>query len=226
MRSAPFSSVPVGSVPGIRLESAQNALRAPPAGKRNGQATKPGRSCNFGLSACHATSVPETMDWRKNLAARDASAAILTRDRPGGEKRRLVQVAPATAARPTGRSAAAHPEIMSQKARKSTARKAAARFRSIVDLPVAALNGQIQRAPATQFAIASRERAAGRRFAQGGRLRGSASETSICVLRRSADLTCSPKQGKHRSDRAGMRRFRKRPTERSKGKDFGKPPSE
>jgi hypothetical protein len=46
----------------MRLESAQNALRSPPAGKRNRQATNPGRSFSLGLSARHATSIPETTD--------------------------------------------------------------------------------------------------------------------------------------------------------------------
>ena len=62
------------------------------------------------------------------------SETILSRDPPGGRKRRLVHVAPATAARPTGRSAGAHPEIMSQKARKSAAREAAARLRPTADI--------------------------------------------------------------------------------------------
>ena len=192
----------------MRLESAQNALRAPPGGNRNGQATNPGRSCNFGLSARHATSAPETIDWRKKLAARDANAAILSRDPPGGEKRMLVQVAPATAARPTGRSAGAHPEIRSQKASKNIARKAAARLRSGRASPVCAFNGQIQRALATRFAIAAREGAAGRKSAQGGRWRGSASVIPIRVARRGAELSCSPKQGKHWGGRAEMRRLR------------------
>ena len=210
----------------MRLESAQNALRAPPGGNRNGQVTNPGRSCNFGLSARHATSTPETIDWRKKLAARDANAAILGCDPPGGEKRRLIQVAPATAARPTGRSAGAHPEIMSQKARKSVARKAAARLRPTVESPVATLKGQIQRALATRLAIAAREGAAGRKSAHGGRLRGSASETSIRVLRRSADLSCSPKQGKHRGERSEMLRLRKPPSGRVEGKDLERSRSE
>ena len=98
--------------------------------------------------------MPETIDWRKKLAARDASDNPQLRS-PGGRRRRLVHVAPATAARPTGKSAGAHPEIMSQKARKSAARKAAARLRRRGS-PVAALKRQIRRAFATRFAIASR----------------------------------------------------------------------
>jgi hypothetical protein len=93
---------------------------------------------------------------------------------------------------------------MSQKASKSAARKAAARLRPTVESPVATLKGQIQRALATRLAIATRKGAAGRKSAHGGRLRGSASETSIRVLRRSADLSCSPKQGKHRGERSEM----------------------
>jgi hypothetical protein len=80
------------------------------------------------------------MDWRKKLAASDAIAASLYRDPNGGRKRRLTQVAPTTAAIPTGRSAGAHPEIMSQKARKNVARTAATRKR----LPAGALNAAIQ----------------------------------------------------------------------------------
>ena len=109
---------------------------------------------------------------------------------------------------------------MSQNTRKSAARKAAPG--PTVESPVA-LNGQIQRALATQFAIAARG-AAGRKSAQGGRLRGSASETSIRVLPRSTDLSCSPKQGKHQGERAEMRRLRKAPPgRRSEGKDLEKP---
>jgi len=91
--------------------------------------------------------VPETIDWRKKLAASDASAVILSPFRPAGEKRMLNQVAPATAAKPTGRFAGDHPEIMSQKARKSVARRAAARLKSSSPSPVCAFNGQIQCAP-------------------------------------------------------------------------------
>ena len=69
----------LGSVPGIRLESAQNALRSPPSGKRNGRRTKPARSLSPGLSARQATSVPETTDCRKKLAASVRSQASLTR---------------------------------------------------------------------------------------------------------------------------------------------------
>jgi hypothetical protein len=137
--------VPVGSVPGIRLESAQNALRSPPSGKRNGQATNPGLSLKLGLSARQATSVPETTDWREKLAASVASEASLNRDRFGGSKRKLTHVAPATAATPTGRSAGAHPEIMSQKMRNSAARAAATRARRRVTLSAGALNRPIQR---------------------------------------------------------------------------------
>lgn len=121
--------MPVGSVPGIKLDSAQNALRSRPEGKRSGQATNPGRSSNLGLSARHATSTPETIDWRRKLAASSARDPTLSRDPRGGRKRRLVHVAPATAARPTGRSAGDQPEIMSQNARKHVARRAAARAR-------------------------------------------------------------------------------------------------
>ena len=129
--SAPCSFVPVGSVPGIRLDSAQNALRWPPAGKRNGQTTNPGFRFKLGLSARHATSVPDTTDWRKKFARSTASEANLSRDGPfGGKRRKLTQVAPHTAASPTGRSANAHPEIMSQKARRSAARTAHTRGRA------------------------------------------------------------------------------------------------
>jgi hypothetical protein len=152
--SAPCSSIPVGSVPGIRLERAQNALRWPPGGNLNGQATNPGRRFNLGLSARHATSAPETIDWRRKFATSAPSETILVRDRPGGRRRRLVHVAPATAARPTGRSLRAHPEIISQKARKSAPRAAAARFKPSGALPVEALNSQFQGASARGCAIA------------------------------------------------------------------------
>jgi hypothetical protein len=112
----------------------------PPAGRRNGQATNPGCSFKLGLSARHATSVPEATDWRKKLAASDAIAASLYRDPNAGRKRRLTQVVPTTAAIPTGRSAGTHPEIMSQNARKNAARTAATRKR----LPPGALNAAIQ----------------------------------------------------------------------------------
>jgi hypothetical protein len=141
---APCSFMPVGSDPGIRLERAQKALRSPPGGRRNGQTTNPGFRFKFGLSARQATSVPETADWRKKLAASAPSDASLNRDAFGGRKRKLVHVAPATAASPTGRSAGAHPEIMSQKTRKSADRPAAARARPEGALSAGALNGPIQ----------------------------------------------------------------------------------
>jgi len=199
-RSAPFSSVPVGSVPGIRLESAQKALRWLPGGKRNGQVTNPGRNCNFGLSARQATSAPDTTDWRKKLAASDTSEAILSRDRLGGRKRRLVHVAPATAARPTGRSAGAQPEIISQKARKRAARAAAPRAMPIGASPVGALNRQIRRPPATQWAIAqaAQEGTARQKSGQVDRRLGSASEISIRLLQRGEELSRSPRRRKDR----------------------------
>ena len=69
-----------------------------------------------------------------------AIAASLYRDPNGGRKRKLTQVAPTTAAIPTGRSAGAHPEIMSQKARRNAARAVATRTR----LSARALNAAIQ----------------------------------------------------------------------------------
>jgi hypothetical protein len=141
--SAPCSSVPVGSVPGIRLDKAQNALRLPPAGRLSGQATNPGCSRRLGERARHATSVPETTDWRRKLAATDAIAGSPYRDPNGGRKRKLTQVAPTTAANPTGRSAGAHPEIMSQKARKNAARAVATRERLREPFPAGALNAAI-----------------------------------------------------------------------------------
>jgi hypothetical protein len=142
--SAPCSSVPVGSVPGIRLDKAQKALRLPPAGRRNGQATNPGCSFRLGLSARHATSHPETTDWRKKLATTDATAGSPYRDANGGRKRKLTQVAPTTAASPTGSSAGAHPEIMSQNTRKNAARAAATRDRLSEPFPAGALKAAIQ----------------------------------------------------------------------------------
>jgi len=101
------------------------------------------------LRARQATSVPEITDWRKKLAASAALDASLNRDPFGGRKRKLVHVATATAASPTGRSVGAHPEIMSQKTRKSTARAAAARARPGDTLSVTTLNGPIQCAKPT-----------------------------------------------------------------------------
>ncbi len=86
----------------------------------------PGLSFKFGLSARHATSVPATTDWRKKFARSATREPNLSCDRFGGRRRKLTQVAPATAASPTGRSVNPHPEIMSQKARKSVARTMAA----------------------------------------------------------------------------------------------------
>ena len=126
------------------LDKAQKALRLPPAGRRNGQATNPGSSFRLGLSARHATSTPETRDWRKKLATTDAIAASPYRDANGGRKRKLTPVAPTTAASPTGRSAGAHPEIMSQNARKNAARAAATRDRLREPFPAGALNAAIQ----------------------------------------------------------------------------------
>ena len=118
----------------------------------------------------------------------------------GGRKRRLVQVAAATAASPTGRSAGAHPEIMSQKARNSAARVAAIGPKAGEASPVGALNGQIQHAPATQCPIAptpGREHRA-RNLARliAGAARHPRSQ-SVCYDA-ARELSCSPRQGKHR----------------------------
>jgi hypothetical protein len=134
----------------MRLESAQNALRAPPSGKRNGQATNPGSSFSLGLSARQATSAPETTDWRKKLTASAPSDASLNCDRFGGSKRKLTHVAPATAASPTGRSAGAQPAIMSQKMRNSAARVAAGPARPGEAASAGALNGPVQDAKPTR----------------------------------------------------------------------------
>jgi len=151
---APCSFMPVGSVPGIRLERAQKAVRLPPGGRRNGQVTNPGLRFKFGLSARQATSVPETADWRKKFARSAASDASLNRDAFGGRKRKLVHVAPATAASPTGRSAGAHPEIMSQKTRKNADRPAAARARPAGTLFGVALKGSAQPAKPKRCSVA------------------------------------------------------------------------
>jgi hypothetical protein len=87
----------------------------------------PGCSFMLGWSARRATSTPDTKDWRKKFARSATRDANLSCDRFGGRRLRLAQVAPATAASPTGRSVKPHPEIISQKARKSAARTAAAR---------------------------------------------------------------------------------------------------
>jgi hypothetical protein len=110
---------------------------------------------------------------------------------------------------------------MSQKARKSVARAAVACLRPRGASPVGALNRQIHRAPARHCAIsqAAREGTAGGKSGRGDRWRGSASEISIRVLRHGAELTCSPKQGKHRRGEraAGCARFRTgRPSSRPK----------
>jgi len=96
------------------------------------------------LSARQATSVHETTDWRKKLATSLASGASLSRDRFGGSKRKLTHVAPMTAASPTGRSAGAHPEIMSQKMRNSAPRVAAARATLNEALSARALNNPVR----------------------------------------------------------------------------------
>jgi hypothetical protein len=138
----------------------------------------PGFSLMLGLSARHATSVPETTDWRKKFASSATSDANLSCDRFGGRRRRLVQLAPATAASPTGRSAKPHPEIMSQKARKSVARTATARGRSTETLPDGGLNAPIQ---SVRRAVArpSAPKPACERSHDADRSSGSAYETSI-----------------------------------------------
>ena len=84
---------------------------------------------------------------------------------------------------------------MSQKARRNAARATAARA-----TPVEALNREIQRTPAMRCAIgqAARKRTERTEFGPADRSSGSASETSIHALRCSRELSCSPKQGKHR----------------------------
>src|SRR5208283_5189843 len=120
------SSIPTGRVPGMRLASAENALRAFPGGKRKGAVTNPGRKSSSGRNARLAKSSPDTTDPRKKLTANVASAPSRSHDPLAGRRARLVQVAPATAASPTGRSAAFQPEIASQKAKKSAPREIAA----------------------------------------------------------------------------------------------------
>ncbi len=177
--STPSSFAPVGSVPGIRLENAQNALRWPPGGKRNGQATNPGLSLKLGSCARHATSIPDTADWRRKLAASVASEPNLSRDPCGGRRRTLTQVAPATAASPTGRSAGAHHEIMSQKARRSVARTAHTRGRPTGKLSFG-LNAPIQdqRRPARGVGSTPTRRAACGASAHADRSNGPASAVS------------------------------------------------
>jgi hypothetical protein len=86
---------------------------------------------------------------------------------------------------------------MSQNAKKNAARTAATRNEAS---PVEALNREIQRTPAMRCAIAqaAHKRTEGAESRPADRWCGSASETSIHVLRRSAELSCSPKQGKYR----------------------------
>src|SRR5271166_6641490 len=120
------ASTPTGSVPGMRLASAENALRAFPGGKRKGAVTNPGRRSSSGRRARLATSNPDTTDPRKKLTASVTSAPSRMRAPCGGRSARLAQVAPAAATSPTGRSAAFHPEIASQKAKKSAPRVMAA----------------------------------------------------------------------------------------------------
>jgi hypothetical protein len=148
------------------------------------------------LSARRATSVPETTDWRKKLTASAPSDASLNRDPFGGRKRKLVQVAPATAANPTGRSAGDQPDIISQKTRKDAARTAAARARPGEALSAGVFNGPTQHPKPTRCVVAHRP--AGTKSGHARCLSGSASEISIPALRRGAGLPCSTRQGKHR----------------------------
>src|SRR5271165_1934420 len=139
------SSIPTGSVPGIRLASDENALRALPGGKRKGAVTNPGRRSNSGRKARRATSNPDTTDPRKKLTARAASAPRRSHEPLAGRRARLVHVAPATAASPTGRSAVFQPEIASQKAKSSAPRDAAALARRGGLSPSRALKDELRR---------------------------------------------------------------------------------
>ncbi len=210
IRSAPSSFVPVGGVPGIRLESAQNALRSPPSGNRNGQATKPGLSFSLGLSARQATSVPETTDCRKKLAASVQSEASLSRDRFGGRKRKLVQVAPATAASPTGRSAGDHPEIMSQKDEKE--RRSCGRGPREAKRPVISRYAQWVIPACETEAMRGRTGDIARKPWSGIWPRSSVERLAIRdpipVLRESAEPPCSVQRGKHRRVFERALRFR------------------
>src|SRR5271166_5142762 len=119
------ASTPTGSVPGMRLASAENALRAFPGGKRKGAVTNPGRRSSSGRKARLATSIPDTTDPRKKLTASLKSAPSRSHAPLAGRRARLVQVAPATAASPTGRSAAFQPESEEEnRSRRRSARKA------------------------------------------------------------------------------------------------------
>ena len=88
------SSIPTGSVPGMRLASAENALRAFPGGRRKGAVTNPGRRSSSGRRARLATSNPDTTDPRKKLRASAARAPRRMRAPCGGRSARLAQVAP------------------------------------------------------------------------------------------------------------------------------------
>ena len=151
----------------------------------------PGFSFMLGLSARNATSTPDTKDWRKKFAKSATRDANLRCDRLGGRRRRLTQVAPATAASPTGRSVKPHPEIISQKARKSAARTAAARGKPTGTVSDGGFNAPIQdrKRPAT--------RGAGRgRPAHAHRPTGSASAVSSLFAATRARATMFIPRGK------------------------------
>ena|SRR5271165_1387388 len=145
------ASVPTGSVPGMRLASAQKAFLAFPGGKRKGAVTNPGRKSSSGRKARLATSNPAMTEPRKKLTASAASAPSRSHDPSAGRSARLVQVAPAAPMSPTGRSDAVQPEIASQKAKKRAARDAAALARREDPSPSRALKDEVRRRSQPQF---------------------------------------------------------------------------
>jgi hypothetical protein len=126
-------------------------LRAFPGGKRKGAVTNPGRRSSSGRRARLATSNPETTDPRTKLTASVASAPSRSHVPLGGRRARLVHVAPATAASPTGRSAGFQPEIASQKAKNRTPRETAALARRDGLRSSRALKDRVHRRPGPRY---------------------------------------------------------------------------
>ena len=157
-RSAPSSFVPVGSVPGIRLENVQNALRCAALRQTQRANDEPGLQLQVRIERPPRDIRSRHRRLAQKTRRERASDPNLSRDPCGGRRRKLTQVAPTTAASPTGRSAGAHPEIMSQNARRSVARTAHTRGRPTGTFSDCGLNAPIQNWNRLRRAAAQRPR--------------------------------------------------------------------
>ena len=167
----------------------------------------PGSSRRFGLRARHATSVPETTDWRKKFAT---SATIERKPVARPNRRQKAQAHPGRAGHggdPDRKVSNAHPEIISQNARKNTARAAATRARLRESRCPPARSTRRSRTMKRTATSRSDERPRNEpgceNSAHAHRPNGSAFAIQASLLRRGRELPCSFERGKRWSASLG-----------------------